>query len=263
MKDYFDLTGQVAVVTGVSTDGFGLQMSKALASKGANLVLLARRLEPLQKNAEAIEREFGVKTLAIACDVGDSEQVNEACRKTMETFGRVDILINNAGMNGGGPAEDVPDEVFERVVDIDLLGVFRCCKAFGKEMLKAGYGRVINIASMLGLVGTQQRAPEDVNRNSAYHAAKGGVVNYTRSLAGEWARRGVTVNSICPGFFVTDLNRDRLTQGWFKEYAMRFTPMGRYGESGELDTCVLFLASKHSSFITGQNIAIDGGYTAI
>lgn len=262
MKKYFDMTGQVAVITGCSTTGFGLQMAKALASCGVNIVMLARRFEPLEKNAKAVAEEFGVKTLAVACDVADTEQVGEACRRTVETFGRVDILINNAGSGRTAPAEDVTDEDFIHEMNVDLVGTFKCSRAFGREMIKAGYGRIINIASMYGLVGSKPRSTDDKGA-SAYHAAKGGVVNYTRALAGEWGRYGITVNSICPGYFVTDLNRESLSEEHSIEHAKRFTPLGRYGEEGELDTCVIFLASPKSSFITGQNIAVDGGYTAI
>ncbi len=256
MKNYFDLTGQVAVVTGAST-GLGVQMAKAFASQGANLVLLARRQNLLDENAATIEMEFEVKALPIACDITQTEQVKAAVAATMERFGRVDILANNAGTGATAPTVDITDEQFQNVLNIDLFGSFLCAREFGKEMLKAKYGRVINIASMYGLVGNMAATC------APYHAAKGGVVNLTRALAAEWGKDGITVNCICPGYFWTPLTKDTLETEWFTDYAKVAIPLGRYGNEGELDTCALFLASPASSYVNGQNIAVDGGYTAI
>ncbi|MCD8215889.1 MAG: SDR family oxidoreductase [Clostridiales bacterium] len=256
MRNYFDLTGQTAVVTGAST-GLGVQMAEAFASQGANIVLLARRQALLDKNAEEIERKFGVKCLAYACDITDTERVKSAVKKTMEAFGRVDILVNNAGTGAVAPAVDITDEQFNNELKIDLFGSFICAREFAKEMIKAKYGRIINIASMYGLVGNMAAAC------APYHAAKGGVVNMTRALAAEWGKEGITVNSICPGYFWTPLTKETLETDRFAEYAKGAIPLGRYGREGELDTCVLFLASPASSYVNGQNIAVDGGYTAI
>lgn len=256
MKNYFDLTGYVAVVTGASA-GLGLQMAKAYASQGANLVLIARRQNLLEENAKSISEEFGVEVLPLPCDITDTAQVQGAVRATMERFGRVDILVNNAGTGAVAPAEEITDEQFKHEVDIDLFGTFVCAREFGKEMIKARYGRIINIASMYGLVGNM------IVGSSPYHAAKGGVVNLTRALAAEWGKYGITVNSICPGYFYTDLTTATLDSDYFQSIAKRAIPMERYGRSGELDTCALFLASPHSTYVNGQNIAVDGGYTAV
>lgn len=256
MKNYFDLTGNVAVVTGAST-GLGLQMAKALASQGANLVLLARRFNLLEENAKAINAEFGVEVLPVACDITDTEKVKAAVKATMDKFGRVDILINNAGTGAVANAEDITDEQFKNELNIDLFGTFNCAREFGKEMIKAGYGRIINIASMYGLVGNI------ICGSSPYHAAKGGVVNLTRALAAEWGKYGITVNSICPGYFYTDLTTATLDSDYFQAIAKQSIPLGRYGKNGELDTCALFLASRASTYVNGQNIAVDGGYTCI
>ena len=256
MKNYFDLKGQVAVVTGASA-GLGLQMAKALANQGANLVLLARRKNLLEQNAATLSTEYGVEVLPVECDITVTESVVAAVQATMAKFGRVDILVNNAGTGAVANAEDITDEQFKHEMDVDLFGTFVCAREFGKEMIKANYGRIINIASMYGLVGNM------IAGCSPYHAAKGGVVNLTRALAAEWGKHGITVNSICPGYFYTDLTRATLDSDYFQSIAKRSIPMGRYGRDGELDTCVLFLASPVSTYVNGQNIAVDGGYTSI
>lgn len=256
MKNYFDLKGQVAVVTGASA-GLGLQMAKAFANQGANLVLLARRQNLLEENARAISQEYGVEVLPIVCDITVTEHVQNAVKKTMEHFGRVDILLNNAGTGAVGPAEEITDEQLKHEIDIDLFGTYICAREFGKEMINAQYGRIINIASIYGLVGNM------IIGSAPYHAAKGGVVNLTRALAAEWGKYGITVNSICPGFFYTELTTATLDSDFFQDVAKRSIPLGRYGKSGELDTCALFLASPNSTYVNGQNIAIDGGYTAV
>ena len=256
MTNLFDLTGRVAVVTGAST-GLGLQMAKAFASQGAKLVLLARRMNLLEENAKAITAEFGVEVLPFACDITSAERVKEAVKATIDRFGRVDILVNNAGTGAVAPAEEISDEQFSNEMNIDLFGTFLCAREFGKEMIKAGYGRIINIASMYGLVGNL------IVGSAPYHAAKGGVVNMTRALAAEWGKYGITVNSICPGYFYTDLTTATLDSDYFQAIAKQNIPLGRYGKNGELDSCALFLASPASTYVTGQNIAVDGGYTCV
>ena len=257
MKSYFDLKGQVAIVTGCST-GLGVQMAKALANQGCNIVAIARRQEMLDKVAAEIKAEYGVDALALRCDITDTEMVNETVKKALEHFGRIDILINNAGTGAVAPAEDITDEQFESELNIDLLGSFKVARAVAKfAMIPAKYGRIINIASMYGLVGNK------IAGSSPYHAAKGGVVNLTRALAAEWGKYGITVNSICPGYFYTDLTRDTLNSDFFQQNAKTMIPLERYGEEGELDSAALFLASSASSYVTGVNLPVDGGYTCM
>ena len=257
MKNYFDLKGQVAIVTGCST-GLGVQMAKAFASQGCNIVAVARRANLIEEVAESIMAEFGVETMAIPCDITDTAKVDAMVQAAYDRFGRIDILVNNAGTGAVAPAVDITDEQFYNEIDIDLFGSFRVARAVAKvAMIPAGYGRIINIASMYGLVGNKAATC------APYHAAKGGVVNMTRALAAEWANKGITVNSICPGYFWTPLTAETLDSDYFQAYMKSAVPLERYGKEGELDTCALFLASKNSAYVTGQNIAVDGGYTAI
>lgn len=257
MKSYFDLKGQVAVVTGCST-GLGVQMAKALANQGAKIVAIARRKEKIDAVADEINKEFGVETLAIQCDITDTAKVDSAVDEVLAKFGRIDIVINNAGTGAVAPAEDITDDQFYNEVNIDLFGSFRVARAVAKKaMIPAKYGRVINIASMYGLVGNK------VAPCSPYHAAKGGVVNMTRGLAAEWGKYGITVNAICPGYFYSPLTKETLDSDFFQSNAQTMIPLSRYGNEGELDTAAIFLSSPASSYVTGVILPVDGGYTAM
>ena len=257
-KNYFDLTDQVAVITGCSS-GLGVQMAKALASQGCNIVAVARRQNLIEEVAAEIEKTFGVKAIGIPCDITDSEKVNGTIDEVLTKFGRVDILINNAGTGSGAtPAEDVEDSQFEGEVAIDLTGSFKMARAVAKKaMIPAGYGRIINIASMYGLVGN------NIAPAAAYHAAKGGVVNLTRALASEWGNKGITVNAICPGYFETPLTKETLDSEFFQQYAKTMIPLNRYGKEGELDSAAIFLASSASTYVNGVILPVDGGYTCM
>ena len=257
IKNYFDLTGQVAIVTGCST-GLGVQMANALANQGCNIVAVARRQNLIDEVAKDLTEKYGVKAIGVKCDITKTEEVAAAVDTVMKEFGRIDILINNAGTGGVTPAEDMPDETFQNEMNIDLFGTFKMAREVAKKaMLPAGYGRIINIASMYGLVGNK------IAPTACYHAAKGGVVNLTRALAAEWGEKGINVNAICPGYFYTPLTEETLNSEFFQNYAKTMIPLSRYGKEGELDTAAIFLASPASSYVNGQNIAVDGGYTCM
>ena len=236
MKNYFDLKDQVAIVTGCST-GLGVQMAKALANQGANIVVVARRKNLIEAVAADIAAEYGVKALPVVCDITDTEAVEAMTDAALAEFGRIDILINNAGTGAVAPAEDITDEQFSHEMEIDLFGSFKVARSVAKKaMIPAKYGRIINIASMYGLVGNK------IAGSSPYHAAKGGVVNLTRALAAEWGKHGITVNSICPGYFYTPLTKETLDSDYFQDYARRVIPLERYGLP-----CLSLLKLRHRS----------------
>lgn len=257
MKNYFDFKDQVAVVTGCST-GLGVQMAKALANQGAKIVAIARRKEKIDEVAKEIADTFKVETLAVQCDITDTARVNAAVDEIIAKFGRIDILINNAGTGAVAPAEDITDEQFDGELNVDLGGTFKMSRAVAKKaMIPAKYGRIINIASMYGMVGNK------VAPCSPYHAAKGGVVNLTRGLAAEWGKYNINVNAICPGYFYSPLTKETLDSEFFQQNARTMIPLSRYGNEGELDTAAIFLSSPASGYVTGVILPVDGGYTSM
>lgn len=255
IDELFGLTGRVAVVTGASS-GLGVGFARALAQAGAHLVLAARRVERLESVAAEIG-QTGVEVLPVACDVTDSNQVEALKDACLERFGRVDVLVNNAGTTEVVPAEKETEEAFLRVLNVNLNGAFYCAQRFGRVMLEAGAGSIINVASIFGMVGSGS-IPQ-----AGYVASKGAVVNMTRELAAQWARRGVRVNAIAPGFFMSEMTEEMFSDERSMAWIRRKTPAGRPGEVAELAGALLFLASDASSYVIGQTIAVDGGWTAI
>ena len=252
----FDFKGQVAVVTGASS-GLGKQMALALAKQGANLVILARRIERLEEFKPELKKAGAEKVLAIKCDVTSTEDIENAAAATEKEFGKVDILLNCAGSSKDKGVVEMTDEEWDFTIATDETSVFKMTRAFAKIMQKNQYGRIINIASMYGLVGNTEI------HTVAYHASKGAVVNFTRAVAAELAMDGITCNAICPGYFYTELTTDVLDTDRFQEFAKSHVPMQRYGQAGELDAALLFLASKEASYVTGVILPVDGGYTAV
>ena len=252
----FSLKGQVAVVTGASS-GLGRQMAEAFAKQGANLAILARRVERLEELEKKLEKTYKVKVLPVKVDVTSSKEVNDAVKKVCAEYGKVDILLNCAGSSKDKGVLEMEDEEWDFTIATDLTSVFKMTRAFGRVMAENGYGRIINIASMYGLVGNTEI------HTVAYHASKGGVVNFTRAVAAELATKGVTCNAICPGYFETELTKQVLDTPQFQEFAKIHVPMERYGKPGELDGAAVFLASKEASYVTGLIMPVDGGYTCI
>lgn len=251
----FNLKGRVAVITGASS-GLGKQMAKGFASQGADLVLLARRIERLEELKKELEIN-GIKVLPIKCDVTSTEDINNAAKLAEQEFGKVDILVNCAGSSKDKGVLDMQDDEWDFTIETDLTSVFKMTRAFANIMKKNNYGRIINIASMYGLVGN------DEIPTIAYHSSKGGVVNFTRAAAAELAKYNITVNCICPGYFYTELTTAVLDTDKFQEFARTHVPMKRYGNDGELNAGAIFLASSEASYVTGVILPIDGGYTAV
>jgi NAD(P)-dependent dehydrogenase (short-subunit alcohol dehydrogenase family) len=252
---YFDLKGQNAVVTGASS-GLGVQFAKALAGQGANVALLARRQEKLQAVKSEIEA-MGVQVLAIQADVTNEDSIKSAITQIEQAWGQIHVLVNNAGVSALGGAEDMPEADWDKVLDTNLKGVWLVAKHVGKHMIAKKYGRVINIASMFGVVGNTFFPA------SAYHASKGGVVNLTKALAAEWAKHDITVNAIGPGFFESEMTEAAIAAQTFQNYVKNVCPMQRIGKPGELDPALIFLAAPESSYVTGQTVCVDGGWTAV
>ncbi|MBR3177652.1 SDR family oxidoreductase [Candidatus Saccharibacteria bacterium] len=252
----FNLDGKIAVVTGASS-GLGKQMARALARQGANLAILARRYERLEEFKPELEKLGAKKVLPIKCDVTSSDDINNAATMVEKEFGRVDILLNCAGSSKDKGVTEMTDEEWDFTIATDETSVFKMTRAFAKIMQKNHYGRIINIASMYGLVGNTEIP------TIAYHTSKGAVVNFTRAVAAELATSGITCNAICPGYFYTELTTAVLDTDRFQEFAKRAVPMQRYGKEGELDAALIFLASEEASYVTGVILPVDGGYTCI
>ena len=247
----FDLSGRVAVVVG-GTSGIGRAIALGLADAGADVVATGRRRELVEQVSAAIVAR-GRRSLALCADVGDVESMTALRDACVRELGAVDILVAAAGVTKRVPTLEMAETDWARIIETNLTGVLRTCQVFGATMVKQRRGRIITIASLASFVGLHEVA--------AYTASKAGVAGLTRALAVEWARHGVTVNAIAPGVFETDLNRELLKSGRGQEFLMR-TPMQRFGHVEELAGAAVFLASAAAGFITGQLIAVDGGFLA-
>lgn len=256
--DLFNLKGKTAVVTGAER-GIGLEIAKGLAAAGADIVIAGLMEEEFSK-AEAAVRKKGVKCTVVKADISVEESVLDLAKRAQEFSPTIDILVNNAGINKLAPAEEMPLEIWQKIINVNLTGTFLMCRTFGNLMLKQGHGNIVNVASMSGLVVNP--LPQ---QQCAYNSSKAGVIMLTKCLANEWAQRGIRVNAICPGFTNTPLTARRLNTPNDPAVAKWIggTPMGRVAEPSEMVGLVLYFASDASTFTTGAALSVDGGYTCL
>jgi NAD(P)-dependent dehydrogenase (short-subunit alcohol dehydrogenase family) len=249
----FELKGQKALVTG-GGQGIGRAISLGLAEAGADVAVAQRHLEVAEKTAGEIAA-MGRQSLALQADVSKSEDVTRMVRAVKEKFGRIDILVNNAGMNKNVPAEDMPEELWDQVLDTNLKSAFLCSQAVGREMIQQKKGNIINVASIGGTVAIRP------NTQCHYNSSKMGMIGLTRTLAMEWCKHNIRVNAIAPGYTLTDLLKTRLQTTNFGEQWLADTMMHRMADPEEMKGVAVFLASAASSFVTGAVIVVDGGYS--
>ena len=254
IAELFSLAGRVAIVTGASR-GLGKEAAEGLAEAGAKVVLAARREQWLESTArEFVERGF--ECLSLPCDIAQEDQTNGLVSATLARFGRIDILINNAGISWGAPYEEMPTEAWRKVLETNVIGTHLMTRAVLPAMKQQGYGKIVNVASVTALLGL----PGDILEAASYTASKGALIAMTRELAVQYAAHGIRVNAIAPGFFPTRMTSGVLEHA--RERIEKATPLGRLGEDGDLKGAIVFLSSAASDYITGQVLAIDGGISA-
>ncbi len=256
VKKLLDLTGKIALITGGSR-GLGLQIAEALGEMGARVALVARKAEELEQ-AKGVLAGQRIEAFSTVCDLSRPEAIGPMVERVLEHYGRVDILVNNAGSTWGAAAEDYPLEAWQKLVNLNLTGTFVVTQAVGRRsMIPNRYGRIVNVASVAGLRGN----PPGTMKTLAYNTTKGGLVNFTRALAGEWGEYNITVNAIAPGFFPSKMTLASLES--FGKKVIERTPLGRLGDDQDLKGVALLLASDASRHITGQIIAVDGGSSSV
>jgi NAD(P)-dependent dehydrogenase (short-subunit alcohol dehydrogenase family) len=255
VKELYDITGQTAIVTGASS-GLGVVFAEALAECGVNIVICARREEKLRNVAKQLKIINGARVLPFPCDVTNENAVEEMVEKTVDEFGSVEILVNNAGISAISPSTEMALDDWKKVIEVNLTGVFICARVAARKMIEKQYGKIINIASIYGEVG-------DVFAAAPYYASKGGVVNLTRSMAVEWAKHKIYVNAIEPGFFPSEMTTPIFQDTETYNYIKSRTPLGKVGNPADLKGALIFFASPASNYVTGQTLAVDGGWTAL
>ena len=249
----FDLTGKAAIITGGSK-GLGLAMAAGLASAGASVMLVNRNKEEGAQAAKELSCDYGTKVLSFTADVTRKEETEAMAKAALESFGRIDILINSAGINIRGPIDELSLEDFTKVMQVNVTGTWLCCRAVTPHMKKNGSGKIINLASTLGLVGLANRTP--------YTSSKGAVVQMTRALAIELAQFNINVNAICPGPFLTEMNVSIADSEEVKKSIIGATALGRWAKLQEIQGAAIFLASDAASYMVGSMVTVDGGWTA-
>ena len=257
IKELFDLTGKTALITGGSR-GLGLQLAEALGEQGAKLVISSRKKHELDEAIEHLKQR-GIDAIAIAADLGQEQAPQALAAASLKHLGHVDILINNAGATWGAPAEDHPLEAWDKVMNLNIRSIFQLSQIIGKQsMIPRHYGRIVNIASIAGLGGNGASSMQTI----AYNTSKAAVINFTRTLAGEWGQYGITVNAIAPGFFPSKMTKGLLEKLGAEEMAQR-APLRRLGDDEDLKGAVLLFSSNAGKHITGQTLAVDGGVSAV
>lgn len=249
----YEISGRVGIVTGASS-GLGVTYAETLAESGVNVVIAARRHERLVEVAKRLEK-LGTRVIPVKTDVTKENDVKRMVETAVENFGKVDILVNNAGVASVSPSIEMSLEEWNKVINVNLTGVFLCARTAAKEMIKQKYGKIINIASIYGAVG-------DVFPSAPYYATKGAVINLTRAFAIEWAPYRINVNAIAPGFFPSEMTAPIFKDEASLKHILSKTPLGRTGRPLDLKAVLLYLASPASDYVTGQTFFIDGGWTA-
>ncbi|MCP3027950.1 SDR family oxidoreductase [Halobacillus sp. A5] len=255
IKELFDLSGKTAIITGGGR-GLGKQIAEGYAESGANVVVCSRKEEACQEVSESLA-ELGVGTLAIRCDITNPGDIEDVINKTMERFGTIDILVNNSGATWGAPAEEMPLEAWQKVINVNVTGTFLMSQAAGRVMLSQGSGKIINIASVAGLKGSNPEYMDTIG----YNSSKGAVITFTKDLAVKWGPRGIFVNAIAPGFFPTKMSKALIEKG--EDAFLQRTPLRKFGTENDLKGAAVFLASRASDFMTGEVMVIDGGSHAM
>ena len=249
----FDLTGRAAIVTG-GTKGLGRSMAAGLASAGADVAIVSRHGDEAKAVADEIAREYGHRSVGIQCDVTLPADAEAMAATVLREFGKIDVLINSAGINIRGPIEDLSPEQFQQVMTVNVTGTWLSCRAVVPHMKRAGQGRIINLSSAIGLIGVPNRTP--------YASSKGAVVQMTRTLGLELAPHGVLVNAICPGPFLTEMNIPIANTEDAQKFIIGATALKRWARLEEIQGAAIFLASAASSYVTGSMLVVDGGWTA-
>lgn len=255
IMELFSLKGKTAIVTGGGR-GLGAQIAQGFAEAGANVVVCSRKVEACEEVSRQLE-QLGVKSLALACDITNPDDVKNVIERTVEAFGTIDILVNNSGATWGAPAAEMPYEAWQKVMDVNVNGTFLMSQAAGKVMIEKGGGKIVNISSVAGLGGTDPRFMDTIG----YNTSKGAVITMTKDLAAKWGQHNINVNAIAPGFFPTKMSKVLIERGG--DQILNLTPLRRFGTDEDLKGAALFLASKASDYVTGDVLVVDGGMHAI